>query len=279
MSLLERICNIVNIEIEEPAPYGWLHLLCALVLLLLTVFLCIKIKDASDRAFRTVIIVSWAVMFLLELFKQTLFPLTMQEGAVVYNYSWVDFPFQLCSTPIYVLPLLGFLRDGKARDFAASYIMTVGLIGGLAVYFDPETVLVVTMVKSVQSMVHHGIQVLTGILTAVYYRKRITKSFFYRGIVTFSVMFLIANLLNTVGFNILTSSGIMPEDASFNMFYISPNRDQYFPMLGELFSVLHPAVYITGYFLAISAGSALICYAVNLCQRLVEKHRSTEEAE
>jgi hypothetical protein len=247
--------------------------------LLLTVFLCIKIKDASDRAFRTVIIVSWAVMFLLELFKQTLFPLTIEEGAVVYNYSWVDFPFQLCSTPIYVLPLLGFLRDGKVRDFAASYIMTVGLIGGIAVYLSPGTVLISNMVKSVQSMVHHGIQVMTGVLTAVYYRKRITKSFFYRGIVTFSVMFLIANLLNTVGFNILTSSGIMPEDASFNMFYITPNRDQNFPMFGELFSLVHPIVYIAGYYIAIAAGSALICYAVNLCQRLVEKHRSTEEAE
>ena len=279
MSLLERICNIVNIEIEEPAPYGWLHLLCALAVLLLTVFLCIKIVKAGDGAFRAVIIVCWVVMFLFEVAKQTLFPLAMEEGVIVYDYSWVDFPFQLCSTPIYVLPLLGFLRDGKVRDFAASYIMTVGLIGGIAVYLSPGTVLVPTMVKNVQSMTHHGIQVLTGILTAVYYRKRINKTFFLKGMAVFTVMFTIANLLNTVGFNILTSSGIMDEDASFNMFYISPNRDQYFPMFGDLFSLVHPIVYIAGYYIAIAAGSALICYAVNLCQRLVEKHRSTEEAE
>ena len=279
MSLLERICNIVNIEVEEPVAYGGLHLFCFAVVLVLTVLLCIKLANAGDKAFRAVIIASWVIMFLFEAIKQTFFQLELVDGAVVYQYTWVDFPFQLCSTPIFVLPFLGFLRDGKARDFAAAYIMTVGLIGGLAVYFSPDTVLVTVMVKNVQSMTHHGIQVITGILTAVYYRKRINKTFWLRGLAVFSVMFAIANLLNTVGFNILTSSGIMAEDASFNMFYITPNRDQRFPMFGELFGMVHPLVYIIGYYIAIAGGSALICYATHLCYRLITKRRSAEEAE
>lgn len=101
----------------------------------------------------------------------------------------------------------------------------------------------------------------------------------YLGLAVFSVMFAIANLLNTVGFNILTSSGIMAEDASFNMFYITPNRDQRFPMFGELFGMVHPLVYIIGYYIAIAGGSALICYATHLCYRLITKRRSAEEAE
>ena len=154
--------------------------------------------------------------------------------------------------------------------------MTVGLIGGLVVYAAPDSVLTAMAFTNVQSMIHHGLQILTGIVTAMHYRKRITSAFCLRGIALFSVMFAIANLLNTVGFNLLVLSGAMPADANFNMFYISPNPNLPFPMLDGLFSLFHPAVYITGYYVAIVIGIILICYATVLIDRLVSGRRSDE---
>lgn len=271
MELLEKMVDFVNIEVEEPIAFGPLHLLFIFLVVALSVFLCIKFKDSYDRTFRLIIGGAFVIMLILEVIKQVLFRMSVVDGEIVYEYAWSDFPFQLCSTPLYVLPFLAILPDGRLRDLAASYTMTFALIGGISVYTIPQTVFSCNGATNIQTMIHHGLQIVTGVLTAVYYRRRINTRFFIGGVSVFALMIAIACILNTVGYDTFVSLGWMAEGDSFNMFYISPRADQSVPVLSELLKSFPPAVYIVGYFVALTLIAALLTYLFGTLYKLSRK--------
>ena len=276
MSFFERFIERLNFEVEEPTPLGHFHLLFVL-LVLAAVVGCFFLRNVSSRTFRIIIGSMFALMFILEVLKQFSFSMTFTDGVCEYSYAWTDFPFQLCSTPLYVLPLLAFLPDCGLRDFAASYTMTYGLIGGTAVYLFPDTVFTTSIFINIQTMIHHGIQLVSGVFVAFWYRKRINRKFFLGGVAIFGVMFAVANLLNTVGYDLLLSKGIIESGAKFNMFYISPRADQEMPLMSEFFKSLPPSVLIIGYFILLTVGAFLVTYAVHLIDRFSEKYASKTE--
>lgn len=279
MRLLERIVDISNIEAEEPIAFGGFHLFCALLAVAISAILCVKLRDRSDRVYRRIICAMFIVMFLFEVYKETILAMSTDTGKIVYEYDWNAFPFQLCSTPLYVLPLLAFLPDSPMRDAAAAYTMTFAFIGGVSVFLVPSSVFTPFVFMNVQTMVHHGIQVISGAFTAAHYRRRVDKRFYLLGAGMFSVFFLIANLLNTLGYDLLVRLGAFEEGFQFNMFYISPRPDQTMPVLDNLFDLVSPILFIMLYYLVLLLGAALVCYCVirlnNLCENTLEKRGKT----
>lgn len=270
MKFIEKLIDWVGREGEVPEFFGTLHLAFILSVVALCAFLFIHLRDASDRAFRISIGVMAAVMIVGEVLKQILLGLSIENGAVIYTYNWSDFPFQLCSTPLYVLPFLSFLPDCRLRDFCASYVMTIGLIGGVAVYLAPKSVFTTRIFTNFHTMIHHGLQIVSGMYTAFYYRRRLNRRFFHDGIAVFGVTFTIANVLNTAGYDALVSMGKIAEGDPFNMFYISPRADQTVPMCSEMFKSLPPVVFIFGYFILLSF---LAWYVIDLAKFIHRKSR------
>lgn len=275
MKLIEGIINFFNIETQEPAPYGGLHLSFLFLVIFISILLVSK-RDSSDAAFRIIIGVISVVMITFEGAKQVSTSMTVSEGAILFSYDWSSFPFQLCSTPLYVLPVLALLPDGRARDVAAAYTMTFGFIGGVAVYLVPQTIFTAFPAVNIQSLIHHGLQIVSGVYTAAYYRRRISGSFFLGGQVLFTVMITVANLLNTVVYDALVSHGFMEEGDGFNMFYISPRADQTPPIFEEFFKSIPPALFIVGYYLLLTAGAVVIMSAVRKAYESSRVHRGLE---
>ena len=237
MKDFERFIIWINSEGEIPQEYGKLHILFSIGVIALAILLSVRFRNAGDKTFRTLIGVMFAVMLLGEVGKQVFSNMSVVEGEIKYTYNWSNLPFQLCSTPIYVMPFLSFMPNSRIRDFAASYIMTVGLTGGIAVYLVPKTVFSAKTFLNIQTMIHHGIQVVAGVFTAVYYRRRINCRFYFDGLAVFAILFLIANLLNTVGYDMLLANGILAEGDEFNMFYISPHTEQSIPVFSDVFEL------------------------------------------
>jgi len=57
--------------------------------------------------------------------------------AIGYDeYPWIRLPFQLCSVPMYLLPVLPFLKSGRAKtalyDFLGTYCFAGGLVSVVA---------------------------------------------------------------------------------------------------------------------------------------------------
>ncbi len=267
MRCLEKILSLVHTSGNVPSALSVFHISFILGVILLSFLLCRYFRNAGSLDFRLIILTMWIVMISLEIIKQIFTPMSIVDGQITYSYQWVMFPFQLCSTPLYVLPLLALLPDGCVRDAMAAYTMTIGLIGGVAVYLVPRTVLNVTICQNYQTMIHHGLQIVSGVYTAAYYRYKLKRSFYVKGISAFAIAVCIACLLNTVGYDMFVAMGIMADGSAFNMFYISPRVDQIVPVLNDVLKTFNPIVYILGYFIVLSALSAGVMLSVKwICE-------------
>ncbi len=266
------IDKVMHTSQEAPGFFSGLHLSFCLVVILTTFLLCKYCRDADEKTFRKIIGAMFIVMFIGEALKQFAYPLSIVDGEAVYDYNWTSFPFQLCSTPIYVLPIVAFLPDSKVRDAAAAYLMTYGLIGGIAVYLIPSSVFVEAIFINYQTMIHHGIQIVSGIYIVAYYRRKLGKSFYLGGLSVFAVTYTVALLLNTVFRDILIQTGRIDEETTFNMFYISPKQGMMLPSLFDAMEQIPPIVYMPGYFALLSLGAFLIVFGARylwqyLCKR------------
>jgi hypothetical protein len=128
--------------------------------------------------------------------------------------------------------------------------MTFAFFGGLAVMVYPNDVFVSMIGVNVQTMIHHGMQVVMGIFFTVHERHRLTKFFFARGIWVFCGLLAVAMALNVGGYHIMQNLGM---DDTFNMFFISPYFPCTLPILSTVYELVpYPAflcIYVFGFML------------------------------
>ena len=240
MEILRGFLSILSAKMEEPTSYGWFHLMFIALMIGITVFLCIKFKNSSDRTFRIIVAVCWTIMFVLEAYKQFEYSYSLSTPTITWDYQWYAFPYQLCSTPLYVLPIIFISKDSKWRDALVAYIATFSMFGGLATFIYPEQVFISTIGINIQTMVHHGLQIVLGIFFIVWARKRINRWFFIKAVPVFAVLVTAAIIMNH-GF---MSLGI---DETFNMFYISPYFDCTLPILSMIYPKVNYLIFVALY--------------------------------
>jgi len=257
MNFIEKLIVFLQGTMEEPHSYGWFHILFILLIVALTVFLCIKYKDSSDKVVNVICLIAWIIMVVFELYKQLIYTFNYQDGVSSWDYQWYAFPFQLCSTPMYVLPFIVFLKGGKIRDSVMAYMMTFSLFGGLATFIYPEQVFITMTGINIQSMLHHGLQIAVGIFLFVHNRKRVDIKFILRGFIVFAIMMAIALLLNIVVYNIFKARGV---DETFNMFYIGPYFDCTLPLLSIFYPMMNKVLFIILYFICFCLIAVILYY-------------------
>ena len=253
MSLFEKLVYALQAEMETPAPYGVWHICFLLLTVALSAFVVWRFRDASDRVLRRLLMITWIVLAVLEVYKQVVFSLDVSDGAAAWGYQWYAFPFQFCSTPLYALPFVIFLKDGRVRDAVMAFFATFSLFAGLAVMLYPADVFIGMIGINIQTMVHHGGQVVIGVLLAARCRHRMNFRFYLGSLAVFAVFVAVAMALNLSVHGLLTAAG---SDATFNMFFISPYHDCTLPVLSAISpKVPYPLfllIYLTG-FAAVSA--------------------------
>ena len=272
MNWFEKFLVSLTTEMTTPTNYGWFHLMFVAIAITTTVLLCVFAKNMKEKNFRKLVFWCWIVMLVLEVYKQ-IFYATMEVNGDEINwvYKWGNFPFQLCSTPLYLLPFVAFLKDGKVRDSIIAFLCTFAMFGGLVVFLYPNDVFVRMIGINIQTMVHHGLQLVLGIFMLVYYRKKINWKYFLRGIVVFGITVAIALSLNTIMHYAITDS--------FNMFYIGPFIKCHLPILSDIWSkvpyIAFLLIYIFGFILAAAIMFAIPYYLIKLINKS-KKH--TKEA-
>ena len=176
MSFIDNLVKAIDVWGPVPKLYGWYHIICLVLTAALTAFLILKLKNCDDKAFRKIILITWIVMVFFEVYKQVVTSFDTENGT--WMYLWYYFPFQFCSSPLYVLPFVAFLKDGKVRDAFISFTMSFAFFGGLVVMLYPGDVFQGCIGINLQTMVHHASQVIMGIFVAVHERKKFNKKFF-----------------------------------------------------------------------------------------------------
>lgn len=264
MDFLGRIIELFHASMNTPELYKWFHILFLIITAVVTTLICYIFRDCSQKKFNKIVLSIWIIMIILEIYKQVAFSFSYVDGKVYFDYNWNFFPFQLCSTPFYVFPLICFMKEGKTRDTLISYAMTFSLFGGIAVMLYPGDVFYTWIGINIQTMIHHGSQVAIGIFCVVHNRMKLNIKYWAKGIILFVIFVTIAFLLNVVVGSILQNDGI---GEVFNMFYIGP----YYPCTLPLLSVIYPNIPYVLFLILYVLGFILISFIIFIIEYKIYK--------
>ena len=255
MSVLVSILTFLDGRMETPTNYGIWHICFLLLTIGATVLMTVLFRNASDRTMRRVLTVMWVIFLALEVYKHIVFSFSVEDGRIVFDYPWYIFPFQFCSTPFYALPFLIFLKDGPVRNFFAMFTTGFVLFAGLAVMLYPNDVFTTRTGVNIQTMVHHGMQVVMGVMLVAYNRRRMTLRNLGGGIAVFALFAATAMTLNELAYIFFTANGL---DDTFNMFFISRHFPCTLPILSTVYELVPYPVFLLIYLLGFALVSALL---------------------
>ena len=254
MSFLQKILEIMDADMQVPGLYGWFHLLSLGLTVALTAVLCLTHKNGNEDRVRRVVLITTLTVILLEIYKQINFSITYSDG-IKFDYMWYSFPFQFCSTPMYVGLLAGLTRKGKVHDAACAYLATYAMFAGICVMVYPASVFIDTIGINIQTMVCHGTMIVIGIYLLYCGYVKVQWKTLLRAAVVFAVLVAMAAIMNEVAYRV----GLLETDY-FNMFYISPYCDPHLPVYSLVQNVVpFPwclAIYIAGF--TVAAGLILL---------------------
>lgn len=135
---MAEFLNLLNGQMETPQPYGAFHLCAFAAAVAVAVLLIVFLRDVRDKGFRTLVFIWWLAFVLFETYKQVNFSFNYNGGEPYWDYQWYAFPFQFCSCPLYVLPLVFLSREGSGlRRASVSFMAFYSLFAGTAVMFYP----------------------------------------------------------------------------------------------------------------------------------------------
>lgn len=252
MDFFASVLRVLDWSMPTPEPYGWFHLIFLLGSFLLGIAFSIwHKKHPADRQ-RKVILTATIIVIILEIYKLINFSFSYEDG-VAFDFPWSVFPFQFCSTPMYVGLLAGLTKPGKLHTAACAYTVTFSVFAGAAVMFYPGDIYIETIGINIQTSICHGSMIFLGIyLMATEYVKPSLKNV-WKAAPLFSCLVALAVIMNEIAHQF----GIA-ESESFNMFYISPYCPPHLPVYSLIQEVVPfiPALII--YVLGFSAAACVI---------------------
>lgn len=266
MQFFESLLRFFDSKMPQPQPYGLFHLAWFAASILVGILLCATHKKGDGQRVRRTVLITAIVVTLLEIYKQINYSFSYEDG-ISFSYQWYIFPWQFCSTPMYVGLIAGLTKKGFLHRAANAYLATYALFAGAAVMFLPTSVFIETIGINIQTMVCHGSMITIAIyLLYTGYVQANVKSFF-RAVLVFSVTVGIAVILNEIGYQ----TGLT-ENHYFNMFYISPYCPPSLPVYSLVQQVLPYPLSLTVYVAAFTLAAYLILLAAMGVHSLIRRH-------
>lgn len=245
----QRVLEVLDTEMPCPPSYGWFHLLFIALSIAAGVLLCLY-AGKDEKSVRRVLRITAITVIVLEVYKMINFGFSYEDG-ISYSFPWSSFPFQFCSTPMYVGLLAGLIRPGRVHNSLCAYLATFAMFAGLCVMIYPGDVFIETVGINIQTMICHGSMLSIGIyLLGSGYVASQHKTVL-RALPVFCVAVAIAMGLNEWAYR----TGML-EDHYFNMFYFSPHTDPHLPLYSNVQNALGVAnplsfiIYVAGFTLA-----------------------------
>jgi hypothetical protein len=242
---------------ERPSLYqglveSWFQYVSLVVLLFMMFYVYQRSKIGGFQVDRTLKFIAF-VMIGFEIYKQVLF--TYTNG---WTYQWYAFPFQFCSTPMYIGLLAAYSKHPVIKQGSYLFLSTYGFFAGLAVMLYPVSVYTTSVGINIQTMVHHGSMVIMGLI--VMFNIKPSKKHFIDGMYVFGIVTIIAIILNEV-------HALLELPGTFNMFFINPRFSSEIPVL-SLFQPIVPGVI---YMVIFMIGFSLIALIFLQLHRLIYK--------
>ncbi len=280
--IFEAIIKFHDLTMPTPQPYGVFHICFVIISALACFLLCRFFKDPSEKTVRKILLIYSLICIGLEVYKQISFTFNVENGVITADYQWYAFPFQFCSTPMFVALIAAIVPSKRIYHACLAFLSTFGVIAGVLVMVTADTVFINTIGINIQTMIHHGSQISVGLFLLIRAGSIRKTSWAFGGVAVFLTAIAIALILNC------TMIYVIPEGETFNMFFISPHFETSLPVYSSIqpkvpypvFLFLYIFPYITvalGIHAAIYPLPRLIRYSRDM--RAVKKKTKTLKAE
>ena len=233
MNIFKSVLEIFETKMTEPTMYGWFHIMWLIITVAASVLLCRLFKEGTEKQVHRIVFITAILVTLLEVYKQIEYTFGIENGQIVSDFQWYAFPFQFCSTPMYVGLLFGIIRKGKVHDALGAFLASYAIFAGVCVMLYPSTVFVRTVGINIQTMVCHGSMIVVGVYLLYTGYVPLKHKTILRAAPVFAVAVALAAVMNEVAFK----TGLLKTD-EFNMFFISPHCEPSLPV----FSLVQPLV-------------------------------------
>ncbi len=263
MNVLEKILIWLNGSMTTPVSYGWFHLLSCLLVIIVIVFLFIKYKNIDNKGVKKILFICSLICLILEVYKQINFSFNYNETSTWWKYQWFAFPFQFCSTPMYIALIASLIKNKKIENACFAFLATFGLVGGLSVMIYPNTVFIPTIGINIQTMVHHGMQVIMGMYLILTKRIEFNFSTLKKALYVFLVLVGIALLINILTYYLNIDGGL-------TLFFISPFHKSSLVILCDIYEAVPYPIFLLIYIMAFTIGSSIILLIFKLFNKKKE---------
>lgn len=253
---MQQFLEFLDMKMKTPIAYetfssSWFHYLFLIIMFVLMYFGIKYARTHSIKDVKKALFVIGLFMIILEIYKQVIF--TYEAN----SYQWYAFPFQFCSTPMYLFILIGLTKNEKIETYLLSFLATYGFFAGIAVMLYPATVFVETIGINIQTMVHHGSMAIVGI-SLLLSKVSFSLKTMLRAMTTFSVLVVIAITLNSV-------HNLLIQEGTFNMFFINYKYNSDLPVLSLIEPHVPHYLFVVIYFF----GFSLVAYIMLMFGKLL----------
>ncbi len=252
MAFFQAILAFLDSSMETPLPYGWFHLLWFALSFSALIPLCRYPKNPSDAHVRRVVWITALVVAVLEVYKQINYTFSYENG-IAADYQWYAFPFQFCSTPMYVGLLAGIIKKGKVHESLCAYLATYAMFAGLSVMVYPTSVFISTIGINIQTMICHGSMITVGIYLFYSGYVPLKHKTILKALPVFAVNVGIAVLLNEIAH----VTGLL-ERETFNMFFVSPYCEPHLPVYSLVQRLVPFPICLLVYIMGFTAAAYLV---------------------
>ncbi len=224
MHILGNILEFLDADMPTPASYGFFHLFFFALSIIVGIVLCRVFPEGTQKQTRRILLIASVMSIVLEIYKQINYTFSYDGTAITADYLWYAFPFQFCSTPMYV-GALACMTKGRVHKACCAYLATFSVFAGLCVMFYPAQVFISTIGINIQTMLCHGAMITLGIYLLMTGYVKAEHKTVLRAVPVFAVCIVIAMVLNEIAYR----TGLTQSE-TFNMFFISPYCDPSLPV-------------------------------------------------
>ena len=277
--MLEALLDHTPRLAVRPTRFGAFHL-CALAVILALSLLLILYRRRLPRGegkLRRALAAFGVGLLLWEIGKQITYSYDPTAG---WAYNWDRFPFQFCSTPIYIALVGACLPEGRGRRACLAFLATYAPVAGVAVLAYPAAdVFSEILFLNIHTMVWHGSMLLFGLY--LWLTEAVTPS--RRTALSAAAVYLPLPFI-ALALNELEMATGFAGAYTFNMFYIA--RDGYcmIPVLTDIQRTCPYPVFFAAYVLTLGAGGVLVTAGVAAVRWLwtratvVKKQKNSSES-
>ncbi len=240
----------------QPQPYGALHfmaigfmVICAAIGISLGIkYKGQKYQKGRDKALSTI----GFIIIVLEAFK-IIFRIATKDNADLTLIS-----FQICSIPMYLLPWIAYMKEGKLKKAFLGFVSFQAFVSAFFYFVKPTAIFNTKyVVISLHSILWHSLLVGMALFVMVSYEllNRKGREYLILGNLLWIGTAFIAMILDTILRKAVPGTNV-------DLFYIAPGSTFKYPLLSLIFPKPEPYVLYFISFLIYYTLGCIIIYAV-----------------